>query len=173
MAEKAAKHLSKAKPMTLRFAFSSPAHVLASFFGSGVITPAPGTWGTLAGWLVYVALHPWCGSVALGALTALALFAGAWACQKTADDIGVHDHGSIVIDEVFAIWLVLLTLPPSLPWQIAAFCAFRFFDIVKIWPSKYFDSHPRWHNGWGVMLDDAAAAVQSIIVLHAARLALV
>lgn len=172
MAEKAAKHLSKAKPMTLRFAFSSPAHVLASFFGAGVITPAPGTWGTLAGLLAYLALHPWCGSAALAALTALVFFAGAWACQKTAGDIGVHDHGSIVIDEVFAIWLVLLAVPHAWPWHIAAFCTFRFFDIVKIWPSKYFDSNPRWQNGWGVMLDDAAAAVHSIIVLQAARLAL-
>ncbi len=171
--EKAAKSLSKAHPMTLRFAFASPAHVIASFFGSGVITPAPGTWGTLAGLLTYLALRPWLGSALVwGAITTITFFIGAWACQKTGNDIGVHDHGSIVIDEVFAIWALLLVVPNTLPWCIAAFCAFRFFDIVKIWPARYFDSSPRWHNGLGVMLDDAAAAIQAGIVLVAAQLVL-
>lgn len=162
---------SKTKPMSLRFAFSSPAHVLATFFGSGVIRPASGTWGTLAGWLFYVALHPWLSSVVFwSVLTLLALVAGAWACQTTGDDIGVHDHSSIVIDEVFAIWLALLTVPDSLGWQIAAFVAFRFFDIVKLQPAKYFDSSPRWRSGWGVMLDDAVAGVQTIALLGIARI---
>ena len=156
--------------MTLRFAFSSPAHVIATFFGSGVIRPASGTWGTLAGWLFYMALHPWLGSAVFwGVLTLLALVVGAWACQTTGDDIGVHDHNSIVIDEVFAIWMVLLTVPDSLPWQIAAFCAFRFCDIVKLQPAKYFDTTPRWRNGWGVMLDDAVAGLQGIALLGAVR----
>ena len=31
--------------MSLRFAFSSPAHVIATFGGSGLLHPAPGTWG--------------------------------------------------------------------------------------------------------------------------------
>ena len=165
------KGASKSKPMSLRFAFSSPAHVIATFFGSGVIRPASGTWGTLAGWLFYMALHPWLGSAVFwGILTLLALVVGAWACQKTGDDIGVHDHNSIVIDEVFAIWMTLLTVPNSLPWQIAAFLAFRFFDIVKIQPAKYFDSNPRWRNGWGVMLDDAVAGVQAIVLLGISRI---
>lgn len=165
------KGASKTKPMSLRFAFSTPAHIIATFFGSGVIRPASGTWGTLAGWLFYMALHPQLSSAVFwSALTLLALVVGAWACQTTGDDIGVHDHNSIVIDEVFAIWMVLLTVPDVLGWQIAAFCAFRFFDIVKIQPAKYFDSNPRWRNGWGVMLDDAVAGVQAIVALALARM---
>ena len=63
-------------------------------------------------------------------------------------------------------------MPDSLPWQIAAFCAFRFFDIVKLQPAKYFDSNPRWRNGWGVMLDDAVAGVQAIALLAVVRMLL-
>lgn len=153
--------------MTCSFAFSHPAHIIASFFGSGVIRPAPGTWGTLAGWIVFVLLQPWVAYSAWFFIVAVTFFLGAWACQKTAEDLGVEDHGSVVIDEVFAIWLVLSLMPPTLGWQVAAFVAFRFFDIVKLPPVDYFDT--KMKNGFGVMLDDAIAALYAWIVLVAAQ----
>lgn len=151
--------------MSLRFAFSSPSHSIASFFGSGVLRPASGTWGTLAGLLFYLMFERWIPLTGWIVLIILSFVIGAWASQVTGEDIGVHDHSSIVIDEVFAIWLVLITVPPSLAWQIAAFLAFRFFDIIKIPPARYFDTSQRWRNGWGVMLDDAVAAAQASILL--------
>lgn len=153
--------------MTMAFAFSHPAHMIASFFGSGVIRPAPGTWGTLAGWIVFVLLNPWIPYTAWFFIVAVSFLAGAWACQKTSDDLGVPDHGSIVIDEVFAIWLLLALVPPSLIWQVAAFVAFRFFDIVKLPPADYFDQ--KMKNGFGIMLDDAIAALYAWIVLLVAQ----
>ncbi len=153
--------------MTLGFAFSHPAHMIASFFGSGVIRPAPGTWGTLAGWIVFVLLNPWIPYPAWFFIVVLSFLLGAWACQKTSDDLGVPDHGSIVIDEVFAIWLLLALVPPVLSWQIAAFVAFRFFDIVKLPPADYFDQ--KMKNGFGIMLDDAIAALYAWLVLLAAQ----
>ena len=156
---------SKQHPMTFSFAFSSGWHIIATFFGSGVLRPASGTWGTLAAWFVFYALKDaisvpvWC------VIILVTFFAGAKACDITGHDIQVHDHSSIVIDEVFAIWIVQLTVPYTLGWQIAAFLSFRFFDIVKIQPAKYFDTAPMWQNGMGVMLDDLAAALQSIILL--------
>lgn len=153
--------------MTCSFAFSHPAHIIASFFGSGVIRPAPGTWGTLAGWIVFVLLQSWIAYSAWFFIVAVTFFLGAWACQKTAEDLGVEDHGSVVIDEVFAIWLVLSLMPPALGWQAAAFVVFRFFDIVKLPPADYFDT--KMKNGFGVMLDDAIAALYAWIVLVAAQ----
>ena len=155
--------------MTLRFAFSSFSHIVASFFGIGVLRPASGTWGSLAALLLYMAFDAfipwwtWAGAVLISFVV------GAWACEVTGHDIGVHDHSSMVIDEVFAVWMVLLTVPSSWGWQFAAFVTFRFFDIVKVQPTKWFDTAARWQNGWGVMLDDAAAAVQSILVLLIVR----
>ncbi len=161
---------SRRKRMTLSFAFSSFAHILATFFGSGVIRPASGTWGSLAALLTYMALERWIPAWGWALLIASAFFAGAWACEVTGRDIGVHDHGSIVIDEVFAVWIVLLTVPSSWLWQFVGFLTFRFFDIVKMQPAKWFDTAERWHNGWGVMLDDAAAAAQSVLALFLVRL---
>ena len=156
---------SRTKPMTLAFAFSSFPHMLATFFGAGVLRPASGTWGSLAALLIYMALDrfiPWWG---WAALIAACFFAGARACEITGRDIGVHDHSSMVIDEVFAVWMVLLFVPEAWQWQAAAFAAFRMFDIVKMPPARWFDTDERWHNGWGVMLDDAAAALQATVVM--------
>jgi phosphatidylglycerophosphatase A len=162
-------NLSQKHPMTFGFAFSSPAHVIASFLGSGVLRPASGTWGTLAGFLFYILLEPFISTWAWIPIIIVTLFIGAWACQVTGNEIGVHDHCSIVIDEVFAIWMVLVAIPSEFLWQILGFLAFRFFDIIKLQPAKWFDSDPVWHNGMGVMLDDLAAGVQAIILLYIIR----
>ena len=118
--------------LSLHFAFSSIAHCLATFFGSGLLRPASGTFGTAAGWIVYCALFNLLGVKGFLFLIVATFFIGAWACEVSGKDCGVHDHSSFVIDEVFAIWMVLLTLPPVFIWQLFAFLAFRFFDIVKL-----------------------------------------
>lgn len=153
--------------MTAAFAFAKPAHVLASFFGSGLIHPAPGTWGTLAGWIVFVLLQPFVAYEIWFVLIAALFLAGAWASEVTSRDLGVPDHGSIVVDEVFAIWLLLALMPASLAWQIAAFVTFRFFDIVKCPPADYFDK--KMKNGFGIMFDDAIAAGYAWVVLMLAQ----
>ena len=155
------------KRMTVAFAFGRVSHVIASFFGSGLLRPGPGTWGTLAGWVVWVLLTPWITPLMGWNLVALTFVIGAWASQQTSDDLGVPDHGSVVIDEVFAIWAVLLTVPATLEWQIASFVAFRVFDIVKLPPASWCDRHLK--NGWGIMIDDALAALYAVVVLALAQ----
>ena len=151
--------------VTAGFAFSHPAHIIATFFGAGLIHPGPGTWGTLAGWLVFVLFGRFLTYEIWFGIVIATFFLGAWASRVTSDHLGVQDHGSIVIDEVFAIWLVLLLVPPMLPWQIAVFVAFRIFDIVKCPPADYFDK--KMKNGFGIMFDDAIAAFYAWLVLFA------
>jgi phosphatidylglycerophosphatase A len=149
-----------------RFLVAHPGHWIALGLGSGLPRIAPGTWGTLAGWLLFVALDPWLGTGGwLGLL--LATFAlGAWAAQRTGEDLGVADSSHIVIDEILAFWIVLLMLPPSAqPWvqQAWAFLLFRLFDILKPPPIRNVDA--RMKNGLGVMLDDLIAAFYTLLVL--------
>ena len=151
--------------VTAGFAFSHPAHMIATFFGAGLIHPGLGTWGTLAGWLVFVLWGGFLSYEVWFATVVITFFIGAWASAVTSDHLGVQDHGSIVIDEVFAIWLVLLMVPPTLVWQIAAFVAFRVFDIVKCPPADYFDK--KMKNGFGIMFDDAIAAFYAWLLLLA------
>lgn len=96
--------------------------------------------------------------------TLVAFLLGIYLCGKTAEDMQVHDHGSIVWDEIVAIWLVLSALPDySWAWYLAAFVLFRLFDILKPMPIRYFDR--KLKTGFGIMFDDLLAAVYAILVL--------
>ena len=80
--------------------------------------------------------------------------------------MGVHDHGSIVWDEFVGVFIVLAVIP-SLSWQwiLAAFALFRFFDILKPFPIRYFDE--KLESGFGIMVDDVLAAIYAVIVVFA------
>jgi phosphatidylglycerophosphatase A len=81
--------------------------------------------------------------------------------------LGVQDHGAIVWDEVVAFWLILWVLNGSFSQQVTAFLVFRFFDIVKPPPIAWIDRTVG--GGWGVMADDLAAAMMTLLVLALGR----
>ncbi|MEG2155097.1 MAG: phosphatidylglycerophosphatase A [Burkholderiaceae bacterium] len=145
-----------------RFALASPWHFIATFGGSGVIHPAPGTWGTAAAWLSFVVGSQWWGEPVWIALILVTFFLGAWGAQRMGEALGKPDHGAIVIDEVVAFWIILLVLPKTFAVQAAAFVVFRLFDIVKPPPIRQIDR--RFKNGFGVMLDDLLAALYTLVV---------
>ena len=149
-----------------RVTLRNPIHFLALGFGSGLLHPAPGTWGSLVGVVLGALLLPWLGAKMFFILTALCFFLGIWLCERTSHDMGVHDHGSIVWDEIVAVFLVLLVVPEvSLFWCAVAFVTFRLFDILKPYPIRYFDE--KLTNGFGIMVDDILAAGYSILVILA------
>lgn len=146
-----------------RDVFRRPDLWLAFGFGSGLAPKAPGTFGTLVGWLLFIPLWLTYPVLAMALLVA-GLLAGSWLCQRAADWAGVHDHGGIVWDEFVGIWLVLIALPEqSWIWWLAALVGFRFFDIVKPWPIRWVDRQV--HGGFGIMLDDVLAAAMALAVI--------
>ena len=149
-------------PPSWRLMMSHPAHQLSFGFGSGLIRPAPGTWGTLFAWLVFVVLDPWLGDAGWAIVIASTFILGAAAASRTGRALGRPDHGAIVIDEIVAFWLVLWLLPGGVITQAVAFLGFRFFDILKPPPIRAVDQ--RFKNGVGVMLDDLLAAFYTLFV---------
>lgn len=146
-----------------------PARLLAFGLGSGLIRPASGTWGTLCAWLIWIVLAPLASWSVLGLFIGFAFVGGCWACQHVERELHVHDHIGVVWDELVAFWLVLWLTPPGWFAQACAFVLFRFFDILKPQPIKYFDA--RLQGGLGVMWDDMLAAAYTLLVLTmAARL---
>jgi phosphatidylglycerophosphatase A len=149
-----------------RFLFASPWHFIALGFGSGLPRFAPGTWGTLAGWALFVLLDPFYSDLAWLGLIIAGLYFGAWASHRTGAALGRADSGHIVIDEIVAFWIVLMMLPDTVELKglqhTLAFLLFRFFDIVKPPPIRWLDA--RFKNGVGVMLDDLVAAFFTLLV---------
>lgn len=141
--------------------------LLLTWFGSGWLPWAPGTWGSLAAlpfaWLIL----SYGGRGAL-ALAALVLFAvGCWAADVAVRETKIKDPGWIVVDEVVGQWLTLLAAPLNPFGYAAAFVLFRLFDIWKPWPIGLADQ--RLEGGFGVMADDVLAAVYAAIILIIGR----
>ena len=110
--------------------WQDPWHFLAFGYGLGNMPIAPGTFGSLIGLLYYWLMYPLGWTIYI-ALVIVATIFGVWLCGKVADDLGVHDHGGIVWDEVVGILLTFLFVTPSLSVMIAGFLLFRLFDIWK------------------------------------------
>lgn len=147
----------------VKFMLAHPAHFIALGFGSGLSPRAPGTAGTLLAWLLYPLLKTPVSDAVFFALLVSLFVAGVIAADRAGRALGVSDHGSIVWDEMVAMWLVLLLTPPTLLWQAVAVALFRFFDIIKPQPIRWADRHLK--GGFGVMFDDLLAAGYAILVL--------
>jgi phosphatidylglycerophosphatase A len=143
--------------------YSHPAHVIAFAGGVGLAPFAPGTFGTLVAFPLYALLTAHTdGLVQL--IVFIAFFvAGVWACEVAGRALGIADHGGMVWDETVAFLLVLFFTPAGWMWQLLAFVLFRFFDIAKPAPIRYFDRALK--NGFGVMFDDLLAAGYTLFVL--------
>ena len=154
-------------PLTARFVYAHPAHCIAFCGGVGLAPFAPGTFGTLLAFPLFMVLAATLDVVAQLYVLIIFFGLGAWACQVTGRALGVADHGGMVWDETVAFLLVLVFTPAGLAWQIAAFALFRFFDIVKPPPIRHFDSTLK--NGFGVMFDDVLAAGYTLLALALAK----
>lgn len=161
--------------------FSHPAHALSLGFGSGLSPLAPGTFGTLWAWLAYTVLSVWLTPLAWGVVLAAGAAIGVWACTRTAQALATSDPSAVVWDEILAFWAILwLLTPASFMLQLTAFALFRFFDAVKPGPVAWADrlfkpvagQAPGWRQGLGILLDDAVAALCTLLVLALSRVLL-
>ena len=151
-------------PLNAAFMARHPAAVLALTGGLGLIPLAPGTWGAVAGIPLglYLATIP---AIAAIAVLAAGFAVGVWACGVTARAAGVHDHQAIVFDETWAMALVVAFAPTGATAVLAGFLAFRLFDIAKPWPIGRIDRQVG--GGFGIMLDDAVAALFALAAVAA------
>jgi phosphatidylglycerophosphatase A len=144
--------------------------LVATGFGVGLLPGGPGTWASLAalpfGWVIRAGF----GIGGLLVAAALAFMVGWWASARVAAAIGGGDPGFVVIDEIAAQWLVLAAVPLDWRWYAVAFALFRLFDIWKPFPVNWFDRTVK--GGFGIMLDDVAAALYAALLIAIGEVAL-
>ncbi len=135
---------------------------IATGFFSGKIPFAPGTFGTLAAipFALVLLIIPasFYGIYIVGLILTAIYFA-----DKAEKIIGKKDPGCIVIDEIAGYVVALSIVPVNIYTLAAGFFIFRFFDIIKPAPVKYFEDN--FSGGAGVVLDDIMAGILTAVVL--------
>jgi phosphatidylglycerophosphatase A len=143
-----------------------PVLLLAFGFGTGLAPRAPGTVGSLLGLPLAWATLAMALNLQLALAGVLFIF-GIWLCGEAGRRLAIHDHPGVVWDEIVAMYLVLLAVPPSIGFWIAGYLLFRLFDIWKPWPIRDLDH--RLGGGLGTMLDDLFAALYAASLLGFGR----
>jgi phosphatidylglycerophosphatase A len=148
------------------------AWTLGTFFGSGLLKPGPGTYGSIAALLLWYgaahAFHPSPQALAIGTAIAAVVVTliGIPAATIVARESGTKDPGHVVIDEVAGQLIALIALPATPGYAVLGLFLFRFFDILKPWPIRKLERLP---EGTGIMLDDVAAGILALICASIVR----
>jgi len=139
--------------------------VIATFFYTGHMPVAPGTWASLATALLVYFIQPyWQAPVYIRfIIIALVFLVGIPAATYAEKHFEKKDPGYCVIDEVAGQMVSLISIPHSIGLYAAAFILFRIFDILKPFPIHYLEKAPR---GIGIMIDDIGAGLYALGVLH-------
>lgn len=150
-------------PRRKRSALDYAALAIATF-GVGYLPLIPGTFGSMAGVVVFLLLSQ---SRLLQLLfIPVIVVLGIWAASQTERLLGRKDPGKVVVDEVAGQMIALMPLAflapdgPWLVWVIVSFNLFRLFDIFKPYPARRCEGFP---GGFGIMADDLVAGVYAAI----------
>jgi phosphatidylglycerophosphatase A len=152
--------------------------VFVTFFGTGYIKIASGTFASLFTSIIFFYLF---NSFILieyfQILCAGVLFTfiySFYAIQNLKNEFKEIDASEIVIDEVVGQTIPILCieyftftksnfLVADLYLYIFSFFIFRFFDIFKPFPIGYFDRN--YKNSFGIMFDDVLAGIYTAIII--------
>ncbi|MBP6507771.1 MAG: phosphatidylglycerophosphatase A [Opitutaceae bacterium] len=161
------------QPVWPRF-LSTPTVVNSATLGPiGRKLKAPGTWGSVAGLLYFTVIFAGrYGVIGTLLLSAIGCYVAVAICGEAEFRLGKRDPGEVILDEFVAVPLCFLGWPllvgPVPAWGVflAGFALFRLFDIVKPFGIRKLQDLPA---GWGVVVDDVAAALVTCAVMHGAQ----
>jgi phosphatidylglycerophosphatase A len=149
--------LFKKAGIPAKFAF-----ILSSCFGLGLIPVASGTFGSLAGIPLAVALTH-VGPIAHAYILFFFVLLSVWAAGRSAGALENDDPAEVVIDETAGQLLTLFLLPPTGLNLSLGFILFRLFDILKPYPIRRLE---KVRGGAGIVLDDLLAGVYANVCLR-------
>lgn len=157
------KTFSKPNPPVPAAVWQDPRYFVAFGFGSGTISTAPGTMGTIMAIPFYLLLRPL--PLYLYIIFVICFIAAsAWLCEKLSRDTHTHDHPGMNIDEFAGFFVTMINAPWGWPWILLGFLLFRIFDVLKPWPISYIDK--KMTSGLGMILDDVVAGLFGFILIQ-------
>ena len=150
--------------------------IFVTFLGAGYIKLAPGTFASLFTSIIFFYLFRFYISIEyfpILCVTMIFVFTySLYAIKTIENEFEQKDARQIVIDEVigqsipilfieYIAYLQTQSFGADLYLYVASFILFRFFDILKFFPIKYFDKN--YKNSFGILFDDILAGIYSLI----------
>ena len=152
--------------------------IFVTFLGIGYIKIAPGTFASLVTSIIFYCLFRFYISIEhfpiLGLIIIFFFIYSLYAIKTIENEFEQKDARQIVIDEVigqsipilfieYIIFLQTQSFGADLYLYVTSFFLFRFFDILKPFPIRYFDKN--YKNSFGILFDDVLAGIYTLIVL--------
>ena len=140
-------------------------NIISTFFFTGYIPKASGTFGSLAA-ILFFFIPGFYSTFLLSSIIILISIISFFTIPQLMLKYG-DDPSVVVVDEAIGMWISLNIVSyfypsePSFYIYLIAFLSFRFFDIVKLFPADYFD---KLKSSFGVVMDDVVAGVYSGII---------
>jgi len=128
---------------------------LSTWFGTGLLPVAPGTFGTLGAVPLVFGL-PCLGTVPGVFIIVMVVAVAIWTSGRSEELLWKSDPSEVVIDEVAGFLLTMFFLPLSWLTLGFGFILFRVFDILKPYPIKQAE---KLRGGLGIVMDDLVAGI--------------
>lgn len=135
---------------------------LSTFFYLGYIPIASGTFGTLGAVPFYYLLVLYLNKYQYFVFTIIFIVISIYLSSQAAKIFNRIDPGEVVIDEVSGFLTTMAFIPFTLENLIIGFLLFRFFDILKPFPSRQLE---KLKGGYGIVLDDVASGIWANLLL--------
>ena len=152
--------------------------IFVTFLGIGYIKIASGTFASLVTSIIFFCLFRFYISIEHFPFLCLIIIFffvySLYAIESIEAEFEQKDARQIVIDEVIGQSIPILLIEyitysqnqsfgADLYLYIISFFLFRFFDILKPFPIRYFDKN--YKNSFGILFDDVLAGIYTLIVM--------
>ena len=152
--------------------------IFVTFLGVGYIKTAPGTFASLITSIIFFYLFRLYISIEYFLILCLIMILvftySLYAIKTIENEFEQKDARQIVIDEVigqsipiflveYITFLQTQSFGADLYLYAISFFLFRFFDILKPFPIRYFDKN--YKNSFGILFDDILAGIYTLIVM--------
>ena len=135
--------------------------LLGSGFYTGYIPFASGTFGSIAGLIIYYIPGFEKPGIIIPAIIIFSLY-GIYVGSQFEKVYG-KDPAECTIDEIVGMWISLLFLPKILWLSAVVFFVWRLFDIIKPYPARQLE---KLKGGLGIMIDDIISSFYVLLLIH-------
>jgi phosphatidylglycerophosphatase A len=139
--------------------------LISTFFYVGFLPKLPGTFGTLAGAILYFFINYlyYPSDSTLLFITIVIIVVSIVTSHYSIEIFNSKDPLCVVIDEVAGIFVAMLFVPFSIINLIIAFFLFRLFDVWKPLFVRTLENLP---GGLGITMDDVGAGLISNLLIQ-------